>query len=111
MKGVMVRTAQLAICLIAVQAWIPAAVALDLSQPEDNLVALRKIQCSTEDGKVATYTWHGYVFSRVPGERDRRLFRVEGMNIRACGPLPDTDPSQGFKQVTLGIREMCYFFG
>jgi hypothetical protein len=88
--------------LLAGLAALPA-MALDLTSPQDNLVAMRKIQCSTVDGKVETYGWHGYVFSRVPGERDQRLFRVEGMNIRACGPLPDTDPSEGFKQVTREI--------
>ena len=77
--------------------------ALDLSTPEGNLAAMRKIQCSTVDGKVETYGWHGYTFSRVPGEPDRRLFRVEGMNIRQCGPLSGDADSPGFKMVTREI--------
>ena len=68
-----------------------------------SLQAMRKIQCSTEDGKVVTYGWHGYTYSRVPGEADRRLFRVEGMNIRACGPLADEPDGPGFRQVTREI--------
>lgn len=77
--------------------------ALDLATAEGSLQAMRKIQCSTEDGKVVTYGWHGYAYSRVPGEPDRRLFRVEGMNIRTCGPLADEPDSPGFKQVTREI--------
>ncbi len=77
--------------------------ALDLSTPEGNLAAMRKIQCSMNDGEVFTYGWHGHVFSRVAGEADRRLFRVEGMNIRQCGPLPDASAGPGFKQVTREI--------
>ncbi len=80
-----------------------SGLALDLDTPEGNLAAMRKIQCSMNDGEVFTYGWHGHVFSRVAGEADRRLFRVEGMNIRQCGPLPDAPAGPGFKQVTREI--------
>lgn len=79
------------------------AVALDLETPEGSLEAMRKIQCSTKDGKVSVYSWRGNAFSRVPGERDRLLFRVEGMNIRQCGPLLDDPDAPGFRQVTREI--------
>jgi hypothetical protein len=39
----------------------------------------------------------------VPGEQDRLLFRVEGMNIRQCGPLPAEEGGPGFKMVTREI--------
>jgi len=63
------------------------AAELKLDSPQDGLSALRKIQCSLKDGEVVTWYWNGFAFSRVPGEPDRRLFAVEGMNIRQCGPL------------------------
>ena len=63
------------------------AAALKLETPRDHLLAMRKIQCSLKDGEVATWYWNGYAYSRVPGEPDRQLFAVEGMNIRQCGPL------------------------
>ncbi len=80
-----------------------SALALDMSKAADNLLAMRKIQCSTQDGEALTYGWEGNVFSRVPGERDKLIFKVEGMNIRACGPLADEPNGPGFKLVTREI--------
>lgn len=76
-----------------------AAPALDLDSPRASLAAMRKIQCSLKDGEAATWYWNGYAVSRVPGEPDRRLFAVEGMNIRQCGPLGDGGDGS-FKMVT-----------
>lgn len=63
------------------------ALALDLSTPAGQMQAMRRIQCSEQDGKPITYWWKGEAYSRVPGEPDRLLFLVEGMNVRQCGPL------------------------
>jgi hypothetical protein len=79
-----------------------AAADLRLDTPRDSLVALRKIQCSLADGEVVTWYWNGYAYSRVPGEPDRTLFAVEGMNIRQCGPLPGA-PEGSFKLVSREI--------
>jgi hypothetical protein len=70
-----------------------SAAKLDLGTPEGATLAARKIQCSTKDNVPITYYWHGETLSRVPGEPDRRLFRVEGMNIRQCATV--TDPVRG----------------
>jgi hypothetical protein len=88
----------LAACLLA-----GVAGALELDTPEGALVAMRKIQCSTEDGVATTFWWHGNVYSRVTGEPDRLLFQVEGMNIRQCGPLTDDENDPDFKMVTREI--------
>lgn len=80
-----------------------AADALGLDGPEEALAAMRKIQCSTADGVPVTYGWEGSTYSRVPGERDRLLFRVEGMNIRQCGPLSAEEGGPGFKMVSREI--------
>ncbi len=93
------RSVLFTVCLLLA----PLTQALDLSTPEGNLLAMRKIQCSTIDGKVEIYGWHGSAYSRVPGERDRLLFRVEGMNIRQCGPLSDDPADPGFKLVSREI--------
>ncbi len=76
-----------------------SAADLKLDTPQDHLTALRKIQCSTKDGEAAAFYWNGYAYSRVPGEPDRQLFRVEGMNIRQCGPLNDAKDGS-FKMTT-----------
>jgi hypothetical protein len=70
--------------------------------PRENLEALRRIQCSMTDGEVVTWWWNGYAYSRVPGEQDRTLFAVEGMNIRRCGPLGDAKDGS-FKLVSREI--------
>jgi hypothetical protein len=69
----------------------------------EQLEAFRRMQCSVEDGKPAVYWWLGRAYSRVPGEADRLLFRVEGMNIRQCGTVNDPEKGKGFRLVTKEI--------
>jgi len=69
----------------------------------EQLEAFRRMQCSVEDGKEAVYWWVGRAYSRVPGEADRLLFRVEGMNIRQCGTVEDPEKGTGFRLVTKEI--------
>lgn len=76
---------------------------LDLKPGAEQLDAYRKIQCSTVDGRPTTYWWLGKVYSRVPGERDRVLFQVEGMNIRQCGTVNDEERGAGMRLVTREI--------
>jgi len=73
---------------------IPAnAQMLDPSNPDDfNRIGAR-VQCGAEHGDEVVYHFSGNIYSRVPGERDRLLFRGEGMNVRAC--LFYDDPVRG----------------
>jgi len=89
----------LALCLPALAGAAPP----DFGTPEGQLAALRRIQCSEVDGKPVTYYWTGNAFSRVPGEPDRLLFRVEGMNVRACGPLANGKSKADFRLVSREI--------
>ena len=82
------------------------AAAPDLTTPEAQLLALRRIQCSEIDGKPVTYYWKGVTYSRVPGEPDRQLFKVEGMNVRQCGPLAGAKNKAEFRLVS---REILLF--
>ena len=76
---------------------------IDLSKPEGVLAANRKMACSLEDGKPVVFWWKGGVFSRMPGERDRQLFNVEGMNIRQCGTVKDSQRGEGYRLVSREI--------
>lgn len=77
---------------------------LDLSKPEDAFKAMRKVQCSTEDGKPGFYFWEGRAYSRLPNaERDRLLFRVVGMNVRACHAKVDEKRGPGAMLVSREI--------
>lgn len=76
---------------------------LSFDRPEDVVTMNRKIGCSTVDGEPITYYWNGYAFSRMRGEPDRRLFRVEGMNVRACGTVNHPEFGEGYRQVSREI--------
>jgi len=73
---------------------------IDLATPDGQLKAMRRIQCSERDGEAITYWWKGETWSRVPGEPDRLLFLVEGMNVRQCGPLADGAEQGGFRMTS-----------
>ena len=92
--------------LFAIAASASGAAGPDLTTPEGQLLALRRIQCSETDGKPVTYYWKGVTYSRVPGEPDRQLFRVEGMNVRHCGPLAGAKNKVEFRLVS---REILLF--
>lgn len=103
-----IRATALAAALLAAAPFAQAAKPkpIDLGTPEGVLQASRKIQCSTRDDVPATYWWHGDMYSRVPGERDRLLFKVEGMNVRRCVAVEDPVKGKGFKLVS---RELLFY--
>lgn len=76
---------------------------LDLETAEGALNAMRKVQCSMVDNEPVTYYWHGDAFSRRMGERDKLLFKVEGMNVRACSTINDADKGLGYHLVSREI--------
>ena len=75
---------------------------LDPMNTEDALTITRKIACSAVDGEATTFWWFGKAYSRRQGERDRHLFDVEGMNVRACAASSDG----GFNLVS---RELLFY--
>jgi hypothetical protein len=76
---------------------------LDLATPEGANLAMRKIQCSLKDNEPVLYWWHGETYSRVPGEPDRKLFRVDGMNVRQCVTVKDPQRGDGWRLVSREI--------
>jgi hypothetical protein len=95
--------------LAAVCAATPALAAktkpspISLDTPEGALMASRKVQCSLKDGEAVTYYWLGDLYSRMQGERDRLLFKVEGMNVRQCTTVTDPQKGTGYKLVSREI--------
>jgi hypothetical protein len=73
---------------------------LDLSNGTDALAAFRKIQCSKVDGQNTWYHWSGTVYSHIPGEPDKLLFKIEGMNVRACVTVTDEKRGVGARMVS-----------
>ena len=94
-------------CLAALAAGAAAAAEpLDPAAPADQVAINRKLHCSLEDGQPAVYTWRGRAWSRVPGERDRLLFRIEGMNVRQCVGARDPKRGVGYRLVS---RELMLY--
>jgi hypothetical protein len=79
---------------------------LNGKQPEDVILIYRQIFCSLVDGEPVIFWWQGKVYSRIPGEKDRHLFNVEGMNIRTCGTVTN---DQGIKGYRLVSREVMLY--
>ena len=71
--------------------------------PEVVVLLSRKVQCSTEDASPQVFEWSGYGYARVPGERDRKLFGLMGMNIRQCGAIEHPDRGTGYRLVSKEI--------
>jgi hypothetical protein len=78
----------------------------DLGTPEGATLAARRVQCSSVDGQPSIYWFHGEMFSRVPGEADRKLANVEGMNIRTCGTKTEGKRGTGWRLVS---RELLFY--
>lgn len=79
---------------------------LNLEDPDDAIRLLMKVRCSLNDGETALYWWEGRMYSRKPGEKDRHLFNVQGMNIRHCETL--SDPVRGLGFVARS-RELMFY--
>ena len=76
---------------------------IDLMTQEGSVIANRKIQCSTIDEKPVVYTWHGKAYARLPGQRDKHLFNLDGMNIRQCTTVEDPEKGTGYRMVSREI--------
>ncbi len=76
---------------------------IDPDTPEGYLKLNRKIQCSLEDNSPQVFQWFGRAYARVPGERDKHLFNLDGMNIRQCVSVDDPERGKGYKMVSREI--------
>ena len=83
-----------------------SATDLDLTDPNDVIRAQIKLSCSTKKGEDAVYWWQGKMYSRRPGEKDRHLFNVQGMNVRQCAILEDPKKGLGYRTVS---REVMFY--
>lgn len=70
----------------------------------DAFLMMQKSICGTYDeGKTRYGIFEGRVYSRVPGEKDRHIFNVVGLNTRQCNVVEDNVKGQGFKSVSREI--------
>lgn len=103
LKTFLVRDWRLPLAAI-VAAFLPVLTMAAPPEPgAETLQAYRRMQCSVEDNKPAVYGWNGRTYSRVPGEADRHLFNVTGMNIRTCVTINDPEKGKGMRMVSREI--------
>ncbi len=66
--------------------------------------AARKSTCGTTETEKTRYgIFEGRSYSRVPGEKDRHLFNVLGINVRHCGKVTDAVRGDGYRSVSREI--------
>lgn len=64
----------------------------------------RKSTCGTLEDAVPRFgIFEGRAYSRVPGEKDRHLFNLLGINTRQCGSLRDDERGDGYRSVSREI--------
>ena len=74
----------------------------------DAFTASQKSTCGTlEEGRTRYGIFEGRAWSRVPGEKDRHLFDVLGINVRQCHVIEDETRGRGFRSVS---REIMVYF-
>ena len=79
---------------------------LDVNDPDQALLASNKLFCDNQPGEVSLYWWQGVVYSRIPGEKDRHIFDVQGINVRQCARFEDETRGLGFRSVS---REVMFY--
>jgi hypothetical protein len=99
-------TAVVAAACLIMAATHTEARTLDLSDPNDVILVEQKLNCSLTEGETIVYWWQGSAYSRVPGEKDRDLFNVEGTNMRACKNFEDDKRGHGYRSVS---REVLFY--
>jgi len=71
---------------------------------EEALVWSAKQTCGTTEAGVPRYgVWEGKLYSRAPGEKDRHIFNVVGINTRQCERHNDPVRGAGFRSVSREI--------
>ncbi len=80
-----------------------AALTLDPNTGEGAIELNRKLHCSRVDDKEVTYTWWGQAYARTPGQRDIKIFKLLGMNVRKCGSYTDEVRGTGYRMVSREI--------
>jgi hypothetical protein len=90
---------RIALATLLVIGFAPAiqGATLDPDDPDDVIRMSLKTSCSLNDLEAAVYWWEGRMYSRVPGEKDRLLFNVTGMNTRHCVTMTDEVRGLGYR--------------
>ena len=79
---------------------------IDLATPDGAIAASRRLYCTDKDGEPVYWSWQGDVYARITGEKDRYLFRVQGLNVRTCVSTDNPTRGKGFQSLS---RELLIY--
>lgn len=79
---------------------------LDPRDPNDALEISKRLQCGVSADEPAVYHWSGNIYGRSPGQRDKLLFKGEGMNIRRCVEVTDPERGTGWRLISREVMLM-----
>ena len=102
----MIRTLLISATALIALSFAGAAMAqsnFDPNNPEDVFLLNRKQTCTLVEGTPVLHWWTGKVYGRRPGEKDRHLFNVQGMNVRQCKFYNDPVRGPGYRSVSREI--------
>lgn len=88
---------------LAVPVNVLAADKIDPLSPEGFVQVSRKVQCSLNDAEPQVFSWSGRTYARVPGERDKNVFNLEGMSVRQCVAVEDEKLGTGYRLISREI--------
>ncbi len=86
--------------------WLPSLVnsqSQSLTGAEAFAARMKATCGTTEEGITRYGMWEGRAYSRVPGEKDKHLFNLVGVNTRQCVTGNDPVRGKGFKSVSREI--------
>jgi hypothetical protein len=100
MKNILISGIRWLACLVCVVS-AQAVAEIQTFSGQQAFEISRKQTCGTLDDGVTRYgVFEGRAYSRVPGEKDRHLFNVLGVNTRQCGTVTDPERGAGFRSVS-----------
>lgn len=94
------------ILAISLMLWLPSLVNCQEKSltGKDAFAARMKATCGTTEEGITRYgMWEGRAYSRIPGEKDKHLFNLVGVNTRQCVVGNDPVRGKGFKSVSREI--------
>ncbi len=91
-------------CLFLLSIWLLPAQETMTFTGKEAIEIRQKTTCGTvEEGKTRYGMWEGRAYSRVPGEKDKHLFNLVGINTRHCSVVDDEVRGRGFRSVSREI--------
>ncbi len=97
----MTRLRSALLCALLCNLTLPASAGMETFSGRQAWEMSRKAFCGTlEAGRTRYGVFRGRAYSRVPGEPDRHIFDILGVNTRQCATVQDAERGEGFRSVS-----------